>query len=49
MENLVKQAEGDDARAVAAIKEILDRTEGKVPQAITGEGGGPLEIRVKTF
>tara|TARA_Y100000310_G_C20506188_1_gene726532 strand:- start:491 stop:952 length:462 start_codon:yes stop_codon:yes gene_type:complete len=28
---------------MTAIKEGLDRTEGKVPQAITGAGGGPIQ------
>lgn len=28
------------------LKEFLDRTEGKVPQPVTGEGGGPVEIKV---
>lgn len=29
---------------VQAIKEIADRLEGKVPQAVTGADGGPIEI-----
>lgn len=34
--------------ALAAIREILDRTEGKARQAIevTGEGGGPVAVTV---
>ena len=31
---------------IAAIKELLDRIEGKVPQAITGAGGGPIDHNV---
>lgn len=48
-ENLATLAAKKDMRAVAAIRELLDRTEGKVAQPVTGEGGGPVEIRVKTF
>lgn len=29
---------------IAALKEMLDRTEGKSPQAITGEDGGAIKI-----
>jgi len=29
---------------VAAMREISDRLDGKVPQAITGADGGPLEV-----
>lgn len=48
-ENLLDQAAKNDPRAVQAIREVFDRIEGKVPQAITGEGGGPVEIRVRNF
>ena len=34
--------------SVKAITEIFDRVEGKVPQAVTGEAGGPLEIVLTT-
>lgn len=30
-----------------AVKEIADRLDGKAPQAVTGEGGGPVELVVK--
>lgn len=29
---------------VPALKEIGDRLDGKVPQALTGEGGGPIAM-----
>jgi hypothetical protein len=32
--------------SVRAIEQIFDRIEGKVPQSVTGEGGGPLEVAV---
>lgn len=38
--HLEKAAAGD----IAAIKELADRLDGKVPQAVTGEDGGPIEI-----
>jgi hypothetical protein len=38
---LVTAAEQGD---IAAMKEIGDRLDGKPAQAITGEGGGALEI-----
>ena len=41
----VKGEQGD----VAAIKEIADRLDGKAPQAITGEGGGPLVLQIVKF
>lgn len=31
---------------VPAIKEIGDRLDGKVPQAVTGEGGGPVALAI---
>lgn len=35
------------AARVAAAREILDRSHGKAPQAITGEGGkGPVSVKV---
>jgi hypothetical protein len=37
---LLKAASGD----VPAIKEVGDRTDGKVPQALTGANDGPLEL-----
>lgn len=42
---LAVKAESEAAR-VAAIKEILDRSYGKSPQALTGEGGGPIQHEV---
>jgi len=32
---------------IAAIRELLDRMEGKVTQPIGGEGGGPVRIRLE--
>lgn len=29
---------------IDAIKEIFDRVDGKAPQAVTGEGGGPVSV-----
>ncbi len=44
--SLVQQAcDGD----VPAIKEIGDRLDGKVPQAVTGGDGGPLTVIVRKF
>lgn len=41
-----KATEGD----MQAIKELADRTDGKVPQGITGEDGqGPAEIIFRTI
>lgn len=37
---LDKAAEGD----VSALKELGDRLDGKVPQALTGEDGAPLTL-----
>jgi hypothetical protein len=34
--------EGD----VSALKEIGDRLDGRVPQAVTGEGGGPVALAI---
>lgn len=31
---------------VPALKEIGDRLDGKVPQAVTGEGGGPIAMAI---
>lgn len=31
---------------VSALKEIGDRLDGRVPQAITGEGGGPIALGI---
>lgn len=31
----------------ALLRELLDRTEGKVPLPIAGAGGGPIEIIIK--
>ncbi len=41
---LVDVAIGGD---VPAIREINDRVDGKVPQALTGEGGGALEVIIQ--
>ena len=35
--------EGD----VSAAKEMGDRLDGKVPQAVTGEGGGPIAMAIQ--
>ena len=48
-ENLVKQGMKNNPRAVQAIKEVLDRVEGKVPQGIVGADGGPLTVEVVRF
>lgn len=40
---LVEEAVNGD---VPAIKEIGDRLDGKVPQAVTGEGGGPVALAI---
>lgn len=40
---LVNEAVDGD---VPAIKEIADRLDGKVPQGIVGEGGGPVALSV---
>lgn len=34
---------------VPALKEIGDRLDGKVPQAVTGENGGPLTVVIRKF
>lgn len=31
---------------VPALREIGDRLDGKVPQAVTGEGGGPVALAI---
>lgn len=43
---LMKNADSEAAR-VAAIKELLDRAYGKSPQAMTGDGGGPVQHAIK--
>lgn len=43
---LLGEASGGD---VSAIKEVADRLDGKVPQAITGEDGGPVQVEVVKF
>lgn len=45
-EKLLAEAEKGD---VSALKELGDRIEGKVPQAITGEDGGPMIIKIVAF
>lgn len=40
---LVTAAMGGD---VSAMKEMGDRLDGKVPQALTGEGGGPIAMAI---
>lgn len=34
------------AARVSAAKELLDRAYGKAPQALTGEGGGPITTKI---
>ncbi len=43
---LIKKGKQGD---IQAIKEIMDRGVGKVPQAVTGSEGGPVEILIRTF
>lgn len=43
---LVKSAKAGDT---PAIREIGDRIDGKVAQAITGEDGGPLSVVIRKF
>ena len=43
--SIMKSSESDPAR-VAAAKELLDRGHGKAPQAVTGEGGGPVALAI---
>lgn len=43
--DIMKASESDPAR-VAAAKELLDRGHGKSPQALTGEGGGPIAMAI---
>lgn len=40
--SIATDKEAPPAARVAASREILDRAVGKPPQAITGDGGGPL-------
>lgn len=42
---IAKAAEGD----VPAIKEVADRIDGKVAQALTGDDGEPLTIQIIRF
>jgi hypothetical protein len=39
---LAKATAGD----VNAIREVADRLDGKVPQAVTGEDGGPIHVTI---
>lgn len=41
-ESIVNRAIADSDRAAS---EVLDRVEGKVPQALTGADGGPLQLQ----
>lgn len=43
MESAVKRA---IKKSDFALKEVWERTEGKVPQAVTGEDGGPVQFQV---
>jgi hypothetical protein len=43
---VVMRTSDSDAARVAAIKEIFERGHGKVPQAVTGEGGGPVALAI---
>lgn len=43
---VIMRGSDSDAARVAAIKELLDRGHGKVPQAVTGEGGGPIAMAI---
>jgi hypothetical protein len=43
-DRLVDCAIGGD---VGAIREIFDRVDGRVPQALTGEDGGPILVKVE--
>ena len=46
LETLAQIMRGGESEAarVAAAKELLDRGHGKSPQALTGEGGGPIAL-----
>lgn len=44
MDAVIATFESAIAGDTAAMREISDRLDGKVPQAITGADGGPLEI-----
>lgn len=48
-ENLTTLAATKEFRAVPAIKEVLDRVEGKVAQPLTGGDGGPITVEVIRF
>ena len=43
---LVEKAKGGD---VQAVKELLDRAWGRVPQAVTGEDSGPLQVTIVKY
>lgn len=34
---------------IPAIKEVNDRVDGKSPQAVTGEDGGPIAVIIKNY
>lgn len=42
--NLIQLAQKDDASALPAIREIADRSDGKVPQAIENGEDGAFEV-----
>lgn len=43
-EKLVTKAIDGD---MTAIREVMDRVDGKPPQALTGDDGGPVEAKIK--
>ena len=43
---IMKSDEQPAAARVSACKELLDRAYGKAPQALTGEGGGPITTKI---
>ena len=43
--SIAENPEQPAAARVSAANAILDRGEGKVPQAVTGEDGGPIDMR----
>jgi hypothetical protein len=45
---LSREAEPDAAR-IAALRELMDRAYGRPAQAITGEGGGPLTVKIASY